>query len=420
MRIGIDCRTILNPKFGEKAGVGHYTYCLVKNLLKLDKKNEYVLLFDYRMVDAKEFKRPNVKIKYFPFSQYKKFLPFGYSHMLISSFLAREKLDIYHAPANVIPYTYTGDSVITVHDLAIYKYPSWFPKGQEFSTKILCPKSINKAKRIIAVSESTKRSVINLFKMPANKISVIYEGFFKDKIPSKVEEKRILDRYKIDSEKYILYVGTIEPRKNIVNIIRAFDLLNKRRGRKFKDYRLVIAGGKGWKYEDVFKAIKNSPYSHRIKYLNYIPHKDKLALINRAECFVFPSLWEGFGLPVLEAMSLGTPVVSSNVSSLPEVAGKAAQLVNPRQVSEISKALNDVLSKATLRNKMRKTGLEQAKKFSWDKCAKETLKVYREVYKEVQAGKKAKKEEKDKKEKEKKQQKDRKKKKKKNKKKGKK
>ena len=158
MRIGIDCRTILNPKSGEQAGVGHYTYYLVKNLIKQDKKNKYVLFFDWRFKEFNEFKQKNVIIKNFPFSQYNKFLPFAYSHMLISASLVKASLDVFHSPISSLPLTYTKKSIITVHDLAIYKNPSWFP-SQIFSTKLLVPQSLRKADKIIAVSNSTKKDL---------------------------------------------------------------------------------------------------------------------------------------------------------------------------------------------------------------------------------------------------------------------
>lgn len=390
MKIGIDCRTILNPLKGERAGVGYYTYYLVKHLLKLDKKNQYVLFFDYRVKDTSPFKQKNVVIKYFPFSQYKKFLPFSYSHMLISAFLIRENLDLYHSPANVIPYAYNKPSVVTVHDLAIYKHPKFFPSGQKFSTKFLVPKSLKKTKKIIAVSETTKKDIVKLFKIPAAKIKVIYEGFAGDKV--KVAEAATLKKYKLASP-YILFVGTIEPRKNLVGLIQAFAEVNK--DRRLKNYQLILAGAEGWKDEKVFKTIQDLKLGMKIKYLGYVSHDDKLNLMRRATCFVFPSFYEGFGLPVLEAMAIGTPVITSNLSSLPEVAGQAAILVNPAKKEEITKALKKVLGNEHLRQQMSNNGREQARKFSWSKCVQETLKVYQGVFKaqkEEKDRKKAKKE----------------------------
>ncbi|PIS42482.1 MAG: hypothetical protein COT24_03300 [Candidatus Kerfeldbacteria bacterium CG08_land_8_20_14_0_20_40_16] len=382
MRIGIDCRTILNPGKGEQAGVGHYTYSLVKNLLKADKKNEYLLFFDWRVTDTKEFQQRNVKIKYFPFSQYKRYLPFTYSHMLISAVLIKERLDIFHAPASTAPLAYPGDIVLTIHDLAIYRHPSWFPRGQAFSTKFLVPKSARKAKRIIAVSQATKRDIIRLFKINPSKIRVIYEGVVQHigtKLVKRASKAQLQKKYKI-GEKYLLFVGTLEPRKNLINLIKAFNSLLLKNYRKFKDYELIIAGGKGWKYEEIFKTIKQQKFGYKIRFLNYIPHEEKVVLMKNATCFVFPTMYEGFGLPVLEAMSLGTPVITSKVSSLPEIAGNAASLVNPNKMEEITAAFHKVLANKKLREKMSKAGLIQARQFNWSKTIKETIKLYREVY----------------------------------------
>ncbi len=378
MRIGIDCRTILNPGKGEQAGVGHYTYYLVKNLLKIDKRNEYVLFFDYRVTKTKEFKQKNSEIKYFPFSEYKKFLPFSYSHMLISAFLARAKLDLYHSPANVIPYTYSGPSVITVHDLAIYKHPEWFPRGQKFSTRLLVPKSLNKAKKIIAVSKATKKDIIKLFKIPNQRIEVIYEGVFREK--AKVKFESLKRKYKI-ADNYILFLGTVEPRKNLVGLVHSYNELIKQK--RFAKYQLVIAGAKGWKEGEVFKTIRKLKLEDQVRYLGYVAHQDKIGLIKNSTIFIFPSYYEGFGLPILEAMELGAPVITSNTSSIPEITDHSAVHINPAKEEEITKALVKVLGSSALRRKLKHAGYNQAQKFSWQKTAKQTLAVYRNTCQEL-------------------------------------
>jgi glycosyltransferase involved in cell wall biosynthesis len=377
MRIGIDCRTILNPKGGERAGVGHYTYYLVKSLIALSGKHEFVLFFDNRYHKTSEFKQANVTIRHFPFSQYKRFLPFSYSHMLISALLNREKLDVFHSPANVLPYLYGKPSVVTVHDLAIYQHPEWFPKRQKFSTSVLVPRSLQRARRIIGVSDATKNDIVKTFKVPADKIKVIYEGVIKDKCQLMAEGIA----YKYDLKlPYILYVGTIEPRKNIERLVKAYRSMVTKHNSLAK-YQLVLAGHRGWNSAGVFKLLSDPAWSNRIKYLNYIPHEDKVSLIAGATAFVFPSLYEGFGLPVLEAMALGVPVLTSNMSSMPEVVGEAALTVNPNSDRAIAEGLTKLLRSSTLRDQLAKAGLEQSKKFSWTKCARETMKVYQEAVK---------------------------------------
>ncbi len=373
MRIGIDCRTILNPKLGEQAGVGHYTFYLVKNLLKFDKKNHYVLFFDWRFRDYKDFEQSNVTISNFPFSQYNKFMPFAYSHMLIAASLMKAKLDVFHSPISSLPLTYTRKSIITVHDLAIYKNPSWFP-SQIFSTKLLVPQSLRKADKIIAVSNSTKKDLQQIFNVSSKKIKVIFEGAYVDKIAVKNKKVDSMDRFKL-GPKYILNIGTLVPRKNIISLIRAYKQLIKMEP-GLGEYQLILAGAKGYKSEEVFNEIKDLRLNKQVKYLGYVTHNQKMELLKKATCFIFPSSYEGFGLPVLEAMSLGTPVITSNISSLPEVAGNAALLIDPEDVQDITKALKKLLLDKKLQNKLKIAGKKQAELFTWEKAAKETIKLY--------------------------------------------
>lgn len=376
MRIGIDCRTILNPSLGEKAGVGHYTYYLVKHLLQLDKKNHYVLFFDHRSTSVQEFKRKNVEIIRFPYSEYKKYLPIAYSHVYVSRVLHKAKLDLFHAPANIIPLQYTKPAVVTVHDLAIYQHPEWFPPKQDFSVKVLVPRSLQKAKQIIAVSHSTARDIQRQFHVPQQRLTVIHEGYELTKAPSKLAMHALRKHLKLQ-EKYFLYVGTLEPRKNIAGMITAFDALVRRKPKKYKNVQLVLAGAKGYQFIENYKAIQ-AVQAGSIRYVGYLSQRDKQALLHGAVAFVFPSLYEGFGLPVVEAMAAGTPVITSNVASLPEVTGKAALLINPQSSLALQQAMEKMLVKKT-RAAYSKKGKAQAKKFSWDKCAKETLKVYASV-----------------------------------------
>lgn len=378
MRIGIDCRTILNPKSGERAGVGHYTYYLVKNLLKLDKKNEYVLYFDWRVQDTREFEQPNVKLKHFPFSQYNKFLPFAYSHMLITAYLMKEGLDVFHSPISSLPLTYPKKSIITVHDLAIYKNPAWFP-SQIFSTKLLVPQSLRKADRIIAVSASTKKDLKEIFNVADKKIKVVYEGAVINKILVNNKNIDSLSKFKLWPN-YMIFIGTLEPRKNIVTLLRAYKKLLDS-GQQFKKYQLVLAGYKGYKNDEVFSEIRALKLDKQVKYIGYVTQNQKVELLKKAVCFIFPSSYEGFGLPILEAMALGTPVISSNVSSMPEVAGQAALLVDPEKEQAITAALKKLLSDKKLQASLKKRGIGQAKKFSWERSAAETLKVYESLKK---------------------------------------
>lgn len=422
MKIGIDCRSILHSHGGEQGGVGHYTYYLVKNLLEIDTHNTYILFFDDRFKDFSQFKKGNVGIRTFPFYKYKKYLPGAYSQMLISAFISKERLDVFHAPAEVVPLLYGKNLVATVYDLAIYKFPKFFPSSflhrQEFSTKVLTPRSLIKAKKIIATSKSLKSDIIEIFGIPEEKIEVIYGGVLSHgkKCPHQAPAEEVRLKFGI-KDKYILFLGTIEPRKNIVSLIRAFRNLHSTYDSPLSGYQLILAGGRGWKNDKVYaeltdansailgvkgkrsgrerrsgldtrseaqKAKEGERRSGRerrlnqpIKYLGYVSHAEKLSLIANATCFVYPSLYEGFGLPVLEAMSMGTPVITSNTSALPEITGPdAAILINPKKETEISDALSQVMKDEGLREMLSVKGHEKAQEFTWDECAQKTLEIY--------------------------------------------
>lgn len=366
---------MLNPKSGERAGVGHYTYFLVKNLLRIDKENQYVLFFDSRMRDTLEFQQKNVLIRHFPFSQYKSFLPFTYSHMLMSAYLLKFSLNVYHSPITSLPLTYPRRCVLTVHDLAIYKNPSWFP-SQIFSTKLLVPQSLRNADKIIAVSQSTKKDLQELFNTPASKVSVVYEGVNVQKIALKKKKSR-LDRLKL-GKKYMLFIGTLEPKKNLVTLVRAYKKLLTWH-REFAKYPLVIAGHDSYKSEEVYDEVKELRLEKQVKFIGYITHNEKIDLFKACSVFINPSSYEGFGLTLVEAMTLGVPVIASNMSSMPEIIGKGGVLVDPEKEYELAAAMKAVLTSSRLRTKIVTAGKKQAAKFSWDRCARETLQVYLEA-----------------------------------------
>ncbi len=376
MRIGIDCRTILNPASGERAGVGHYVDSLVVHLTKQYSDVEFVLYFDYRTPDLAAYQRPNVRVKRFPFSQYGRFLSFGYSHMLITAYLLKEGLDVLHVPAGSVPLTYPKKIVYTVHDLAIYRNPEWFPSSF-ISRSLLVPQSLRKADGIIAVSRSTATDLRKLFNTPAKKTYVVHHGFAIQKIPLKRRILETLEKFKLPP-RYLLFVGTIEPRKNLVHLLRSYAKLRERVP-ALADVPLVICGQHGYHAEEVMQTMLDLKLKRNVRYLGYVTHNEKVELLGHASAFVFPSLYEGFGLPILEAMALGVPVITSKVSSMPEIAGKAALFVDPSNVDQLVRAMADVLTKPAVAKRLAEAGPIQARQFSWDTCATETMEVYKKV-----------------------------------------
>lgn len=384
MRIGIDARTILNPERGEAIGAGHYAYQLIRHLLEIDKENEYVLFFDFRVreKDVKKFSRDNVKIKFYPFSDYKKYLPGAYSEILGTATLTKEKLDLLHttSPMSRIPTTYRGKTVVTIYDLAPVKVPDVFPAITRTKTKTLLSMAVGRADKLIAVSASTKKDLCEAFKCPEDKVQVIYSGFDKRlSEKSMLPRADVLKRYGMEADdKYMLFLGTIEPLKNITRLMEAFAAFKKRfttNGKHF-NYKLVLAGKRGWLAVEYKRLAKDLGIEKEVIFTGYIVGDDLAPLFAQADFFVMPSLYEGFGTTVLEALATGVPVISSNVSSIPEIAGDAAKLVNPLDVKEITDAMFEFSQNEELKNNYREKGKKQVEKFNWEKTARETLALY--------------------------------------------
>jgi len=383
MRIGIDARTILNPEKGEAIGVGHYTYQLIRHLLKLDTQNEYVLFFDFRVreKDVKKFSQPNVKIKFYPFSDYKKYLPVAYSEILGTATLTKEKLDVLHStsPRSRIPTGYRGKTVVTFHDMAEYACPQCFPMLKMTRDKAVLNMMASKADKIIAVSNSIKEDVQKHFKIKDEKIKVIYSGldkrFFEEQAAN---AQKILSKFGIE-KKYILFLGTLEPSKNITRLLEAFKKFkeNYQKANSKFDYQLVIAGKRGWLSEEYRQMVKDFGLVKDVVFTGYVVGDELVPLFKGAQFFVMPSLYEGFGMTVLEALATGTPSIISKVSSMPEIAGDAVYYVNPMDTSEIAGAMLKFATDENFRLSFIAKGLAQAQKFDWDKAARETLEVYK-------------------------------------------
>jgi len=285
------------------------------------------------------------------------------------------RVDILHCPDYLIPPTLNKNIILTIHDLAFIRYPEfnfdWFIK--KYTS--LVRKNALKARRIIADSLSTKNDIIKFFNINPDKIEVIYlaaDNIFR-KLNNGEKDINSLLKYGIN-KKYILSVGIIEPRKNFATLIKAFNYIRE------KDpgfsYSLVIAGRTGWKSEDTYAERERSPYREDIIFTGRIPDSELVQIYNNAEIFVCPSIFEGFGMPPLEAMSCGLPVIASDTSSLKEVVGDSGILVKAEDEQEIAGRILDVLKNKELKEALIKKSLLQAKKFSWSNTAKKTLDLY--------------------------------------------
>ncbi len=382
MRIGIDARAILNPEKSAPSGVAHYVWHLIKNLLEIDGENQYILFFDFKVrdKDVKKFTRSNVRIKFFPFSDYKKYMPGAYSEILGLATYSRENLDVLHvtSPLYRVPAAYRGKVVTTFYDFAPYRVPDVFPKLSTARIKALYKFMTRKSDRIIAVSESTKRDAKELLGFPEDKIDVVYNGLDKRFLKESEFPREDLEKLYGVGGKYILFLGTLEPRKNLGRVLEGFTRFKKNFPGRF-EHKLVVAGKKGWLMREYFQMVKDLEIEDEVIFTGYIGGDVLKPFYTYAEFFVMPSLYEGFGQTIVEAMACGTPCLVSKISSIPEIADDAVCYVDPHDTEGIAKAMNELARDRSLREKLSSAGKEQAKKFSWEKCARETLEVYKNV-----------------------------------------
>ena len=288
--------------------------------------------------------------------------------------LLGNRIDLLHSLAFVQPVILPCPSVVTIYDLSFIHYPQRLQPWRRLYLRWGTTFSARRASRVIAISASTKRDIVGLLGVAEDKVDVIPCGVDEDfRAVDRQEQLEELRKKRRLPPRMLLFVGTIEPRKNLTTLLRSYALLRER----IQPPPLVIAGAKGWQHEEVFSLVQELGLPDELLFPGFIPRDELPLWYNAADLFVYPSLYEGFGLPAVEAMSCGTPVITSSVSSLPEVAGSAAITVDPLDVAGLAAAMDKVMGDGNLREDMRLAGLRQAALFSWDKAALETASVYR-------------------------------------------
>ncbi len=363
MHIGIDARLM----HYQQAGITRYTLQLVRALARANTDDQFTLLQSIRS------RQPIIE---HPRFEHRKMLTPAH-HRLEQIFLPLEVstlgLDVLHSPDFIPPFRRNCRSVITIHDLNFVLYPHFLTKdAARYYGQI--DQAVRRTDAIIAVSKATKADTMRLLGVPEDKITVIYEAaspVFKPLDDPNVLEK-VRSRFDIAGD-FMLFVSTIEPRKNVPTLLRAFrQLLDDYR----LDVQLVLAGQKGWLFEEVFDLVTELDLEDEVLFVGRVTTEELVWLYNTAQCLVAPSIYEGFGLTPLEAMACGTPVIVANVSSLPEVVGDAGLKVDPYKPDEIAVAMSRLLSDQELRKSLIHKGLKRAAYFSWDKAAEETLELY--------------------------------------------
>lgn len=363
MKIAIDVR----EADGEKTGKGFFAFGLVTHLLAQDQQNHYLLYTDKAHVP---FELPaNAEVV----SIQKEGLSW---HQQVLRHLKQVRPDLYLAPTSYIVPAFAPKWLkvfVVVHDLVAFMFPKHHAKKAVLIERMTLRRALRKASKVFVVSENTQNDLLKIFKFPKSltvEVPCAPHDIYNHEIDAKTSAK-VRKKYGLP-EKFILGVGTLEPRKNFPALIKAFVGVK----RKFSDYKLVIVGKQGWKYRELQKAVRQFGLGEDVIFTGYMKDEDLHHTYNLAEVFVFPSLYEGFGIPPLEAMASGCPVVASNTSSLPEVVGEAGLLIEPTNSHKIADAIISLIENQQLRNMLLERGFHHAKKFSWDDSARIVLEEF--------------------------------------------
>jgi len=357
MVIGIEAERANAP---QKTGVEHYAKQLILHLAKMDTANTYILYLRTKPGDWFLGLPKNFKVKVIPF-------PIFWTQIRLSWEMLLYPVEVLFIPASSMPLMHPKKTVVTVHDVAFMFFPesyTWFARSLHKLEDLLAKFF---AWKVIAVSESTKRDFVKMWHANPNKVKVVYHGFesLAAQIPlSETVSRRV-------PEKFILFLSTLQPRKNLGRLIDSFLLLKK----QLPDlpHKLVVVGRPGWKFGSMLKKIDEN--KDVVVYLNYVSDSDRLEIMKKSDLMVLPSLYEGFGMGILEAFAAGVPVAVSNVSSMPEVAEEAAVYFNPLDVNDMTRAIKSVLLDKSFSDRLKDAGAKRLLHFSWDRCAKETLDI---------------------------------------------
>lgn len=358
----------------QRVGSGQVAFELLKNIHEIDRENNYTILLSGKPLPDLPKPRANWKYKILkPGRLWTRIAIPIYYH------LAKIKPDVILSPTHYIPRFIKAKRVPIIFDLAFIHFPEMFKKDDLYKLTNWTKTSVLESAHIITISESSKKDIVDIYKVSEDKVTVSYPGYDRELFKVIKDGEKIVEiqkKYEIEGN-YIIYIGTVQPRKNLLRLIRSM--------KKIEDLKLVVVGkirGKGkqgWMNEEILEEPKKLEIEEKIIFTDYVPPKELPYLISGSKAFVLPSLWEGFGIPIVEAMATGTPVITSNVSSLPEVTGEAGLLVNPKSETQIEQAIRLLVSDKKLHLRLSKRALAQAERFSWQKMAKEVIKVLESV-----------------------------------------
>jgi glycosyltransferase involved in cell wall biosynthesis len=371
MHIGIDATAL--P--AQPAGAGIYIINLVRALAALDSGHELTVFVErgkYPLFGLS----PNDKLHFIQVQDKPPWQRLIWEQTFFPALVRRAGVDLLHSPHYTMPLALPCRSVVTFHDMIFFIYPQYHTLVKRYFFRWFIRVSGRWANALIADSESTRRDAIKLAGVPAEKIHTVHLGV-TDEFRT-IRDVQVLDQIKAKyqlPENFLLYVGVMEPRKNLAGLLKAYQTLVA----EGIQQHLVIAGGKGWMIDQVLASVAESEMKARIHFTGHVPHEDLPAIFNLAEVFVYPSLYEGFGIPVLEALACATPVVTSNISSIPEITGDCALLIPPTDQQALTSALQRLLKDKSLRQDLARCGPERAAYFTWTHTARRTLAVYQQI-----------------------------------------
>lgn len=367
MRIGINGRFLI----AKRTGVQRAAYNLLRTLVLIDRDNEYVIFTGTEQAKNSDWSFPHVQVVPCDLREGENLKNHLWEQFVLPKLAKNEKVDFLHSPANTAPLFFDGKSIINIHDLCFVVNPHWYSFSFHTVYNFLVPRLARRATRVITNSNNSKNDLLQFCDIPADKVSLIYWA---------VDEIFVQDRSDktapLIEEDFILYVGSLEPRKNIRALVEAYEIL--RESNPDIKTKLVLIGGESPLFGEVRLNAKN--FKNDVIFKGFVEDVDLRTYYRRARLVVYPSLYEGFGLPPLEAMASGTPVVTSNTSSIPEVVGEAAIMIDPGDIEGLANAMKSILIDPDLRLDLIEKGLKQVQKFNWYRVARNTLAVYHEVY----------------------------------------
>lgn len=367
--VGINAHLLSGEAGYRRAGIHQYIYQVLRHLPQEENGLDYLVFTNLKEATAGQKGMTAVSTR---LNTSRRLLRIFWEQLVWPLQARRHGVDLLHSMAFIVPFLSRQTAVVTIYDLSFMHFPDRFPAGQRHYLTAMTRHACRRAARIITISQSSRQDVHHFFGVPLNRISVVPPGV--DEVYRPLPETAVAAfRRKKGVGRFILHVGTLQPRKNIPVLLNAFANLPP------SDLKLVLVGGKGWLYEEIFTQVKKLNIEERVLFTGYVPDAELPLWYNAAEMLVFPSLYEGFGMPVVEAMACGTPVIAAKASSIPEAAGEAGLLFSPQSAAELTERITAVQQEPELRAKLITWGLQHAKTFSWDRAGRETAVVYHQT-----------------------------------------